>query len=162
MSDITFLNKGQSDWQKVVNQNFDNLNGDMIHFSDTGWLTDGLTLGANVTSADLKYRIVTLGSRKTFTIYGSFVLQNAMLTASWGSSGRLLLAFPASVSKAPLQVQRLIPTDINNGHQNFVFRDLLSNNQYGIYFDNFLSFADVATNYPATVTIIVSHQFDVQ
>lgn len=162
MSDITLLNKGQSDWQNVVNKNFENINGDMIPFSDTGWLTDGLTLGANATSTDLKYRIVTLGNRKTFTIYGSFVLQNAMLAASWGSSGRLLLAFPASVSKAPLPAQRLIPTDINSGRQNFVFRDLLSDNQYGIYFDNFLSSGDVATNYPATLTISVSHQFDVQ
>lgn len=162
MSDITLLNKGQSDWQNVINQNFQNINGDMIPFSDTGWLDDGLTLGANVTSANLKYRIVTLGDRKTFTIYGSFVIQNAMLAASWGSTGRLLLAFPDSVSKAPLQLQRLIPTDKDLGRQNFVFRDLLMNNQYGIYFDSFLSPGDAATNYPATTEIIVSHQFDVQ
>ncbi|MCT2893705.1 hypothetical protein [Lacticaseibacillus paracasei] len=161
MSDITLLNKGQSDWQNVVNQNFQNLNGDIIPFSDTGWLTDGLTLGANVASADLRYRIVTLGSRKTFTLYGSFTLNNAILAASWGTSGRLLFSFPNSVSKEALQTQRFITTDSNNARQNFVFRDLVINNQYGVYFDNYVVPGDTNTNYPSTFTQIASIHFDV-
>lgn len=161
MSDITFLNKGQSDWQNVVNQNFDNLNGDMIPFSDTGWLTDGLTYGANVTSSDAKYRIITLGTRKEFILYGSFTLNHSILTAGWGTPGALLFNFPESVSKAELEVQRFITTDSSAAHQDLVFRDLIISGQYGVYFDGYQAAGDADTNYPATFTKIVSARFDI-
>lgn len=161
MSDITLLNKGQSDWQNVVNQNFENINGDIIPFSDTGWLTDGLINGQNVVSASSKYRIVTLGTRKTITIFSSIKFNNALLSATWGTPGSMLLGFPSSISSSLGMVQRTAPTDANVSQIKFVFRDNSINGQYGIYFDNFVNAGDSAANYPSTIGIVLAHQFEV-
>ena len=162
MSDITLLNKGQSDWQNVINQNFQNINGDIIPFSDTGWLTDGLIIGENVASASSKYRIVTLGTRKTITIYSNVVIKNELLSATWDTPESMVLGFPSSVSGSIGIPQRIFPTDATSGRVKFILRDLKPNGgQYGIYFDAFSNAGDTATNYPSTVSITISHEFDV-
>ena len=162
MSDINLLSKGQSDWQDVINQNFQNINGDIIPFSDTGWLTDGLTIGENVESASSKYRIVTLGTRKTITINSDVVIKNELLSANWGTPGSMVLGFPSPLDNTNGIKQRIFPTDLNSARVKFVLRDLQPDGgQYGIYFDAFFNQGDTAQNYPKTVSIVISHEFDV-
>lgn len=53
MTTITDLVKGQADWQKTINDNFDNI------ITDTGWISTGVTQ-VNGASPACKYRVIKL------------------------------------------------------------------------------------------------------
>lgn len=73
--------------------------------SDTGWITDGVTLGSNTTAANTlansqpKYRVITIGSVKLVTIQG---------TISGGHG--VLVTYPSEIG-LPTNIWVAMPTN---------------------------------------------------
>lgn len=103
----TEIVKGQPDWDKDLNSNFENFDGRFP--TDTGWL-DGtkLTIGANATTSNFVYRIIKVGGMKLMYFWGDFTIQSAIYKGTWGSASSILFNLPTgyTFSKATSSVYR--------------------------------------------------------
>lgn len=90
MANLVTINHGASGWDEAENTNFKNLNDSLgTPKSDTGWLSDGITLVNGTQDAEqlhnanrkIGYRIMDFGTTRLISIRGAIVGSN-VATAS--------------------------------------------------------------------------------
>lgn len=152
MSRIQTIDHNQADWDKIFNANFAAIGNGEDTFSDTGYITDGITLlnGAQKYSdfaGDVPgYRIVQLGSVNILMVTGSF----KGITANAGSVLIKYASFPAAV------------LDWFNKHQtmnNHYATSIFVNRYSWLFQDNYLILQSTVTSVNAGDWLSFNHVF---
>ncbi|NVO88958.1 hypothetical protein HWN39_10755 [Lactobacillus rhamnosus] len=99
MATFQKIEKGQPDWQKPINDNFSLVESSFAETDASGWLTDGLTTGQNVSQVqNIGYRIVTIGTYSRLHLRAAMLVKQDLFTGKWASKESMLFGLPFDVS----------------------------------------------------------------